>query len=97
MKYQPDRYGKHGFKRPNIVEENTINVGSLDELAKRLVERNQALEEEGKISIDLNKLGYDKILGWGQVTNPLIVRVNSFSKKAAKKIEEAGGQILKPD
>jgi len=42
----------------------------------------------------LKGLGYDKLLGKGQVTHPLIVQVESCSKSAAEKIEKVGGKIL---
>jgi len=39
-------------------------------------------------------LGYTKLLGTGVITKPLIVQVASFSKTAAEKIKEAGGEII---
>jgi large subunit ribosomal protein L15 len=46
------------------------------------------------IKINLNNLGYDKLLGEGKVTNPLIIQVKSYSKSALKKIEKAEGKIV---
>ena len=39
LKYEPDYYGRHGFKRPQcMVEANrTINVGELSEQIERFV------------------------------------------------------------
>jgi large subunit ribosomal protein L15 len=68
-------------------------VGQLGELADRLTTKQQ-LEKMKKIAIlDLNKLGYDKLLGMGNLTKPFIIKIASHSENAAKKIEKAGGQI----
>jgi large subunit ribosomal protein L15 len=67
-----------------------MNVGELDEVAEKL----KGKEKEGKIFVDLEGLGYTKLLGTGKVTMPLVVKVPSCSKSAAEKIEEAGGKVL---
>ncbi len=92
IKYEPDYYGKKGFTSPKSLrrEVNVINVGELEEIA----EKYGGKTEEGKILIDLEGLGYTKLLGSGKVTKPLIVKVSSYSKSAAEKIDEAGGKVL---
>ena len=37
----------------------------------------------------------DKLLGMGKITRPMLVKVAAHSEAAGKKLEEAGGQILK--
>ncbi len=92
IRYEPDYFEKKGFTSPKSLrqKENTINVGKLDEIAEKI----STEKEKNKISIDLEKLGYTKLLGTGKVTKPLIVKVASCSKSAAEKIKESGGQIL---
>ena len=51
-----------------------------------------AQNEDEKIKIDLGKIGYDKLLGSGKVTKPLVVEARYFSKQAMKKLEDAGGK-----
>jgi len=94
VKYDPDRFGKHGFKRPIRKEVSAINVGKLDEQIESLLDSKQTEKTKEGIKVYLNRLGFDKLLGKGKVTHPLIIQVDSCSKSAAKKIEEAGGQIL---
>ncbi|MEM3696653.1 MAG: uL15 family ribosomal protein [Candidatus Bathyarchaeia archaeon] len=91
LRYEPEYFGKKGFTSPKSLKQKqkVINVGKLEELAKATSE-----EKDGKIFIDLESLGYSKLLGTGRVTKPLIVKVASCSKSAAEKIKEAGGQIL---
>jgi large subunit ribosomal protein L15 len=61
----------------------SINVGQVDKLSVKLGSE-----------IDLNKLGYEKLLGSGKVTNKLIVKVKSFTESAKQKIEAAGGKLI---
>jgi large subunit ribosomal protein L15 len=92
LRYEPDYFGKRGFTSPKSLRQkvNIINVGKLDEIAAEF----SAEKEEGKSLIDLESLGYTKLLGTGKITKPLIVKVASCSKSAAEKIKEAGGKIL---
>lgn len=95
----PKFKGKTGFKPPSSLSRgiNVINVRELDELVDTLVASKKLKREQGKIVVDLAELGYDKLLGEGKVTKPLIVKASSFSEIAAKKIRESGGQVVKPD
>lgn len=95
IKYEPDRYGKHGFHRPMSEETTTINVGELDELADKLLEEGHAVKKDDGLIVDLNEFKIDKLLGSGRVKNRLTVKVRSHSKLAAKKIEDANGKIVK--
>ena len=97
VKYEPDYYGKRGFKSPRAIGQkiNVINVGQLEELVDRLAVKEQLKKKGGKVLLDLNELGYNKLLGMGSVTKPLLVKVALHSEGAAKKVQEAGGQILK--
>lgn len=70
-----------GFKRKNKKIVKTINIGDLKRFDKKA---------------DLDKEGYDKLIGKGNITKPLNVRIKRFSKKAKEKIEEAGGKIELP-
>ncbi|MGB9740367.1 MAG: uL15 family ribosomal protein [Candidatus Bathyarchaeia archaeon] len=92
IKYEPEYFGKKGFTSPKSlrIKVNAINIGKLDEIAETLSKE----KENGKIFIDLESLGYTKLLGTGKVTKPLKVKVASCSSSAAEKIKEAGGEII---
>jgi large subunit ribosomal protein L15 len=84
LKYMPDHFfGKHGFKRPMSVinKDICINVGELED------------RFPGKKNIDLNKEGYDKLLGGGKVNIGIQVKVKKASDKAMEKIKENGGEV----
>ena len=87
VKYMPDHFGKHGFKRPqNVVrKDKTINVGQLEE------------KFPGKKDIDLEKEGYNKLLGGGILSSKLKIKVNSASGRAIEKIKDKGGEIILPE
>ncbi len=96
VKYDPNHYGKYGFKRPQktIFKFKPVNLDYLDEKADELVNKGLAVDENGKIAIDVTQLGYNKVLGKGTVTRPLIVKSLKFSETAITKIEEAGGEVV---
>jgi large subunit ribosomal protein L15 len=92
LRYEPDYFSKKGFVSPKSLrqKEKIINIRELDQIAEKISTK----EKEGKFLIDLEKLGYTKLLGSGKATKPLIVKVASCSSTAAEKIKEAGGEIL---
>ena len=93
IKYEPDYYGKCGFTSPKSLRQkvNVINVGNLDGIAAKF----SVEKEKGKYFLDLEDLGYTKLLGTGRITKPLVVKVPAYSKSAIEKVEKAGGKVLK--
>jgi large subunit ribosomal protein L15 len=93
VKYDPQHFGKYGFKRPQktVFKFKPVNLSYLDEKANEMAAKNQANEEDGKIVIDVAEMGYNKVLGSGKVTKALLVKAPLFSESAVRKIEEAGG------
>jgi len=83
LKYMPDHFGRHGFKRPQSIlkKDITINVGELEE------------KFPGKKNIDLSKEGVDKLLGSGIVNSSIKIKVGSASQKAMDKVKEKGGEV----
>jgi len=96
-KYEPDYFGKKGFTSPRSLKQkiNVINVGELDELVDKLSAEKQIEKKDDKDFLDLDKLGYQKLLATGKISKPILIKVATHSESAAKKIEEAGGQILR--
>lgn len=92
IKYEPDYYGSKGFTSPKSLKQevNVINVGALE----LVTEKFPVEEGKEKSVLDLESLGYTKLLGTGKITKPLVVKVASCSKTAAEKIKKAGGRVL---
>lgn len=96
-KYKPGYFGKKGFTSRRSVHQKAtvINVGALEDLAKRLAAEERLPKRDEKNLLDLEALGYDKLLARGKIRKPVLVKISFYSKIASKKIEEVGGQILK--
>jgi len=96
VKYDPNHFGKYGFKRPqgHVIEFNPVNIDYLDQKSEELVKQGLAQKKDQAIEIDVTDLGYNKVLGKGKVTKPLIIKSPKFSSLAIQKIEEAGGEIV---
>ncbi len=97
IRYDPEYFGRKGFiPRSNRLGEkiNVINVGELDELVGKLAADKKLENREGKAFLDLDALGYQKLLASGKIVKPVLVKVEMHSEKAAQKIEQAGGQII---
>ena len=71
--------------------EDTINVGELEDLARKLL---TVYGIEGRNELDLSSLGIGKVLGRGSINIPLNIKVAEITMSAQEKIEEAGGSIL---
>ncbi|UCD43838.1 MAG: 50S ribosomal protein L15 [Candidatus Bathyarchaeota archaeon] len=96
VKYFPDRYRKVGFKPPSSLERTeTVNVGDLEDLALRVLGSEKI--DSGELELDLESLGYDKLLGRGRVSMPLKLRVPEYTSRAQEKLEAAGGEIVEPE
>lgn len=74
-------YGKRGFHSLQ-KREKIINVGDIDKLAK------------GNKEVDLNSLGYTKLLSRGSTATAYSIKIRKFTEKAKAKIEKSGGTIV---
>ena len=83
------RLPKRGFTNINSKEIVAINVGTLNAFDEGAVVTVEALVEKGIIK---NPKDGVKILGNGELTKKLEVKVNAFSASAAEKIQAAGGK-----
>lgn len=97
VKFDPDHFGKHGFKRPKkaIKKVNSVNLSFLNEKADYFLEKGLATKEGDSIIIDVTEIGYNKVLGGGKLAKPLTIKSPMFSSSAENKIQEAGGEAIK--
>ncbi len=80
VKYEPDHFGKKRLTGLN-KKVKTINLFELEKF-------------DGEVNLE--KMGYTKLLGTGKITKPLNVIVRSWTKKAEEKIKAVGGTIKSP-
>ncbi len=95
VKYHPDYFGRHGMNRhPSLyVIPETMNVGALMENLDSFIASGNAAKKGDTITVNLQKLGIDKLLGTGNANAKVIVMVDEATEKAINKIEEAGGEV----
>lgn len=83
-----------GFKNRNRVEYSVVNVSRLDQVfAEGDVVTAETLVEKGVIKSAAELV---KVLGDGEITKKLTVKVNKVSVPAQAKIEAAGGTVETP-
>lgn len=88
MKNIPEYFGKHGFTRPNKEDDiKTVNLFQINQDALT----NRLEKKAGRFHFDFK----GKVLGTGDVTVPLVIRAEAWSKGVEKKLKEAGGSISK--
>ena len=83
-----------GFRNINRVEYVPVNVKTLEERfeAGDVVDRDSLIEKNLLKSYS----GPVKVLGDGELTKSLTVKVDKVSKTAQQKIEAAGGKVEEP-
>lgn len=88
--------GKRGMIKKREAKSNkVINLYQLDKSIENLVKNGFAKEEKSKITVDLTKAGYDKLLGTGTIRNNVFVKVRLYSKKTEEKLNKFKGGIIK--
>lgn len=82
------RIPKRGFTNRNSLEIIAINVSALNKFEDGTEVTPEVLLQEGVISKIADGV---KILGNGELSKKLTVKVNAYSATAKEKIENAGG------
>jgi large subunit ribosomal protein L15 len=85
VKYAPDHFGHNQFRPPKrVVTNRWLNLYDLERLA-------HGSDRDGVI--DLTSLGFDKLLGQGEITRPYKLKIARASASAVEKVNAAGGSI----
>jgi len=97
VKYCPDYFGHHGFKRPQSVvcDKVTMNLSEVEQALPSMAKDGFAVQKDGKWSVDLTKMGVDKLLGSGRISTAISVKVAETSATALEKLKSAGGTLMK--
>jgi len=86
--------GKNGFTSKSRSNVKGINLKDIELNLDKYMEKN-LIKKDGEIySIDLSKLGYNKLLGSGQINNKYKITTKFVSKTAKEKIEKKGGEVV---
>ena len=84
------RLPKRGFKNPFRKEYSVVNVGDLSRFEPNTQLDPDILKEAGLVWKVLDGV---KLLGDGEISQPLVVRIHKISHSAREKIEGAGGKV----
>ena len=86
--------GKKGFTSKSRSRVKGINLKNIETNLNKYMEQGFIKKEKDIYSIELAKLGYNKLLGSGQVNNKFKIITKYFSKKAKEKVERMGGEVV---
>ena len=88
-------FGKYGFvsKTPK-ARINAVNVNFLEQHIGKFLSNNTIKKENDFYIVDLEKLGYNKLLGDGVISIKLKIKTPYASQKAVEKVKEAGGEVV---
>lgn len=84
------RLPKRGFTNIFKKSYNIINIKDLNQFEANAILDKDALKKAGLIKKMSNGI---KLLGDGDITQPLSIKINKVSNTAKEKIEAAGGQV----
>lgn len=94
--YGHSYFGKRGFFKHNKKYVKFVNVSELEKQIPILISKKLINEESKGFIIDLKKLGCNKLIGSGKITQKLIITVDTASPKAVDKVKKAGGEVILP-
>src|SRR3990167_6154145 len=88
-------FGKHGFvsKTPKI-KIHAVNIGYLEQHLQKFISSKLIEKENGEYAFELEKLGYNKLLGDGRLSEKFRIKTPYASKSAIDKVKEAGGEVI---
>lgn len=90
-----DYFGKHGFVSKGQREEaKPINLRDIEDKLAGWLEQKLVREEAGTVLVDLEKLGYNKLLNTGKLTKKIKITVPKAAEGAAEKVKAAGGELV---
>lgn len=84
------RLPKRGFNNIFRKEYNILNVEDLNQFEPNAFLDAEAFKQAGLIKKIMDGI---KLLGTGEITRPVVLRIQKVSKTAKEKIEASGGKV----
>ena len=84
------RLPKRGFTNIFRKEYNILNVEDLNRFEPNALLDAEVFKQAGLIKKMMDGI---KLLGTGEITHPVVVRIQRISKAAKEKVETAGGKV----
>ena len=86
-------FGRRGFKSVRKQLPGSINICTIEDTADSLLRQGRIKQESGFIVINLDELGYHKLLSQGKATRKYRIVCRQASARAIEKIKSAGGEM----
>ena len=87
--------GIHGGFTSKTISEKAVTLNYFTaKTLNQLVEKKLITKENDFYSIDLAKLGYQKLLSTGNIKSKLKIKVEKFTPRAEEKVKAAGGELI---
>ena len=88
-------FGKYGFisKTPTPVI-NPVNLRYIEEHINQFISKGLVKKEHDVYFIELEKLGFNKLLGEGKISLKFKIKTPYASKSAVEKVKESGGEVI---
>lgn len=93
-----NKLGRKGFTSRNFEVQKGVNLGFFTaEKINQLLSEGKVQKEGEFYLVDLEKLGFNKLLGTGSTELKLKITAPYCSAKAAEKLEAAGSKLVSGD
>jgi len=87
-------FGKHGFvSKSRTPDINPVNISYIELHIGKFLASNTIKNESGVYVVELEKLGFNKLLASGRVSLKFKISTPYASKSAVEKVKEAGGEV----
>ena len=88
-------FGKYGFiSKTTKTEIFPVNLSYIEQHVSKFLLSNLVKKENDYYTIELEKLGFNKLLGDGRISFKLRIKTPYASKIAIKKVNEANGEVV---
>ena len=88
-------FGKYGFiSKTTKVKMSPINISHIEQHISKFLSSNLIKKEHDFYLVELEKMGFNKLLGDGKVTLKFKITAPYASKSAIEKVKEANGEII---
>lgn len=82
-----------GFSSKNRKKIKALNLEIVRKKLNHWIEQGLVVKKPAGYEVELKKLGYNKLLGKGDLKEKLIIITPFASKKAVDKVKKAGGEV----
>jgi len=88
-------FGRYGFRKKGPKEKIVpINISYFEEHFDRLLKEKKIEQKDGMYLVEIEKLGFNKLLGAGKVTKKFKLITKYAAKTAVEKVKKSGGDVI---